>query len=108
MRTGCQWRDLPEAFGLWSTPYKRFNAWSAAEKLMMLSGTLVDDPDIEWLPLCQSTPGHYRAATEETETIGKNRAGNASNIHLAFDAYGLPDGFRIMSGEVHNRSPGIN
>lgn len=26
MRTGCLWRDLPEAFGDWNRIYKRFNA----------------------------------------------------------------------------------
>ncbi|SEI57465.1 Putative transposase of IS4/5 family, partial [Azotobacter beijerinckii] len=32
MRAGCPWRDLPSAFGRWSSVYKRFNAWSAAGK----------------------------------------------------------------------------
>jgi transposase len=49
MRTGCQWRDLPEAFGPWNTVYKRFNAWSASGKLMKVFSTLVEDPDVEWL-----------------------------------------------------------
>jgi transposase len=29
MRTGCPWRDLPQAFGCWNRIYKRFDAWSA-------------------------------------------------------------------------------
>jgi hypothetical protein len=32
IRTGCPWRDLPQAFGCWNRIYKRFNAWSAAGK----------------------------------------------------------------------------
>ena len=34
MRTGCPWRDLPEAFGNWNKVYKRFNAWFATGKTM--------------------------------------------------------------------------
>lgn len=34
MRTGCPWRDLPEAFGGWSKVYKRFNA-----SLLQVSGS---------------------------------------------------------------------
>lgn len=49
MRTGCQWRNLPEAFGSWNTAYKRFNAWPAAGTLMTVFSTLVDYPDVEWL-----------------------------------------------------------
>ena len=28
MRTGIQWRDLPEKFGRWNTVFRRFNLWS--------------------------------------------------------------------------------
>ncbi|OES24037.1 hypothetical protein BFV94_4647 [Alteromonas macleodii] len=28
MRTGIQWRDLPERFGRWNSVFKRFNLWS--------------------------------------------------------------------------------
>ncbi|RQJ37747.1 hypothetical protein IPC3_25915 [Pseudomonas aeruginosa] len=33
MRTGCPWRDLPKEFGNWNKVYKRFNAWSAGERI---------------------------------------------------------------------------
>jgi transposase len=26
MRVGCLWRDLPRAFGIWNSIFKRFNA----------------------------------------------------------------------------------
>ncbi|GAA4340785.1 hypothetical protein GCM10023086_76560 [Streptomyces venetus] len=29
MRTGVQWRDLPERFGPWKTVYERHRLWSA-------------------------------------------------------------------------------
>jgi hypothetical protein len=29
VRTGVQWRDLPERFGPWQTVYKRHRRWSA-------------------------------------------------------------------------------
>ena len=38
MRTGCPWRDLPEAFGHWNTVFRRFNLWSRA-------GRTADGPD---------------------------------------------------------------
>ena len=28
LRTGAPWRDLPEAYGNWSTVYERFRQWS--------------------------------------------------------------------------------
>ncbi|MFG6665710.1 IS5 family transposase [Halomonas sp. HNIBRBA4712] len=106
MRTGCQWRDLPGAFGSWNTIYKRFNAWSAAGKLMTLFSTLVEDPDIEWLFIDGSYVKAHQdstgASTGEAEAIGKSRAGNTSKIHLAVDAYGLPNAFRVTGGEVHD------
>lgn len=108
MRTGCQWRDLPEAFGRWNTVYKRFNAWSAAGKLMEAFSMLVDDPNVEWLFIDGSYVKAHQdstgAATEDAEAIGKSRAGNTSKIHLAVNAYGLPISFRLTGGEVHDRT----
>ena len=106
IRTGCQWRDLPDDFGHWNTVYKRFNAWSAAGKLMTVFNRLVEDPDTEWLFIDGSYIKAHQdctgAATEEVEAIGKSRAGNTSKIHLAVDAYGLPIAFRITGGDVHD------
>ena len=28
IRSGCRWRDCPEAYGPWTTIYNRFNRWS--------------------------------------------------------------------------------
>lgn len=36
MRTGVQWRDLPERFGPWETVYKRHRRWSADGTWKML------------------------------------------------------------------------
>jgi hypothetical protein len=47
-RTGCPWRDLPQAFGCWNRIYKRFNAWSAAGKWTEIFKALVVEPDLEW------------------------------------------------------------
>lgn len=106
MRTGCPWRDLPEAFGCWNSVYKRFNAWSASGKLFAIYQVLVEDPDIEWLFIDGTyTKAHQHsagAATGEAEAIGKSRAGNTSKIHLGVDACGLPIAFRITGGEVHD------
>lgn len=27
IRTGCPWRDMPEAYGNWKTTYNRYNRW---------------------------------------------------------------------------------
>jgi len=49
MRTGCPWRDLPEAFGNWNKICKRFNAWSAAGKWLKVFKVLVSEPDMKWV-----------------------------------------------------------
>ena len=105
-KPNCQWRDLPEAFGPWNTFYKRFNTWSASGKLIRIFSALVEDPDVEWLFIDGSYVKAHQdstgACTEAAEAIGKSRAGNTSKIHLAVDAYGLPNTFRITGGEVHD------
>lgn len=106
MRTGCPWRDLPEAFGGWSRVYKRFNAWSTAGKWLKVFQALVTDPDMEWIFIDGSYAKAHQhsagAAGGMDQAIGKSRAGNTSKIHLAVDACGLPVVFEITGGQVND------
>ena len=58
MRTGCLWRDLPQALGCWNRIYKRFNAWSAAGKWIEIFKLLVAEPGLEWLLSMAVMPRH--------------------------------------------------
>jgi transposase len=106
MRTGCPWRDLPEAFGHWNSVYKCFNNWSMKGKLMNIFTILIDEPDLEWEFIDGSiVKAHQHAAgavSTDNEAIGKSRGGNSTKIHLAVDSYGLPIAFHITGGEVHD------
>ncbi|PHV03390.1 IS5 family transposase [Iodobacter sp. BJB302] len=106
MRVGCPWRDLPSAFGEWNSVYKRFNAWSAAGKWLNIFKALLVDPDFEWVFIDGSYAKAHQhsagAASDQSEAIGKSRAGNTSKIHLAVDAYGLPIAFEITGGEIND------
>ncbi len=44
------------------------------------------------------------AASQESQAIGKSRAGNTTRIHLAIDGYGLPVEFEITGGDVNDCS----
>jgi len=48
MRTGCPWRDVPEALGDWSSIYRRFNLWSKKGVLMRVFRAFRYEPDLEW------------------------------------------------------------
>lgn len=106
MRVGCAWRDLPAFFGCWNSIYKRFNCWSADGKLLRLFKVLSCSSDTEWIFIDGSyVKAHQHsagAAGDETQAIGKSRAGNTTKLHLAVDAYGLPIEFELTGGEVHD------
>ena len=75
IRTGCPWRDLPQAFGCWNRIYKRFNAWSAAGKWIEIFKALVVEPDLEWAFIDGSYAKAHQhsagAASGEDEQSGK-------------------------------------
>jgi len=48
-RTGGPWRDLPERFGNWSTAFRRFRGWRAADVFKRIFDALSDQPDMEWV-----------------------------------------------------------
>ena len=47
-RTGSPWRDLPERFGNWSTAFRRFRDWRAADAFKRIFDALSNEPDLEY------------------------------------------------------------
>ncbi|MFF3305643.1 IS5 family transposase [Streptomyces sp. NPDC002908] len=68
VRTGVQWRDLPERFGPWETVYKRHRRWSADRTWTMLLSRIQAAEDatgqIDWDVSVDSTAAraHQHAA----------------------------------------------
>jgi len=106
IRTGLPWRDLPSAFGHWNSVYKKFNAWSRKGIWKRLLDALVIEPDLEWIFIDGSyVKAHQHsagAAGGNPESIGVSRAGRTSKIHLLVDVFGLPYGFTLTGGEIHD------
>ncbi len=94
MRTGAQWRELPEYYGKWNSVFDRFNEWSKKNIWTMLNMACIEDPDLEWVMIDSTTvkahpcaTGYYKNGSHE-QGIGRSRGGLTSKIHLMVDALG--------------------
>lgn len=72
VRTGMQWRDLPERYGPWKTVYERHRLWSADgtwERLLQQVQAAADEAgEIDWDVSVDSTivRAHQHAAGART------------------------------------------
>ena len=49
IRTGCPWRDLPDAFGKPNSIFKKFSRLSKDKKLLRIFKLLSNHADLEWI-----------------------------------------------------------
>ena len=48
VRVGAPWRDLPSAFGIWNSVFRRFRRWAEKGVFEQVFAALSDDPDFEY------------------------------------------------------------
>ncbi|MER0484594.1 IS5 family transposase [Streptomyces sp. Edi2] len=81
VRTGVQWRDLPERFGPWKTVYERHRLWSADgtwERLLQQVQAEADAAgEVDWDIAVDSTivRAHQHAARSDRATAGTRLKG---------------------------------
>ena len=90
-RTSSPWRDLPERYGPWKTPYQRFRRWAADGTWTRLKDQVVTlaelDDDIDCNAQIDATivPAHQHpaAAAKRGSTSPKRRHAKASDAPAA-------------------------
>ncbi|WP_443046827.1 IS5 family transposase [Streptomyces sp. NBC_00247] len=116
VRTGVQWRDLPERFGPWETVYKRHRRWSADGTWQMLLSKVQAAEDavgrIDWGVSVDSTVvrahQHAAGAKKRAPSRGSSKGGRARDEpgRSGLAETGLPAGGGGQLGECLGRSRG--
>ncbi|HEV2601581.1 MAG TPA: IS5 family transposase [Candidatus Babeliales bacterium] len=107
VRTGAQWRELPEKYGLWNTVFHRFNEWSKKNIWDKLHVFCIENPDLESVMIdativrAHACASGYKKGESTSQGLGRSKGGFTSKIHMKVDALGNPLQFINTPGQTH-------
>ena len=106
LRTGSQWRLLPEERGHWNSVFKRYSRWCERGVWSSIHEFLVEQSDFEHASIdstvvrAHACSAGARNSSAEQEALGRSRGGFSCKIHALTDALGLPVRFILTGGEA--------
>jgi transposase len=112
MRTGAQWRELPNKYGKYRSVHKRFNEWAAKGVWQALLECVALDVDGEWVSVDSTAirahpcASGYEKGQNEREGLGRSKGGFTSKIHVLVDALGNPLKFTLTGGNRNDITQG--
>ena len=106
LRSGAPWRDLPNAFGPYTTCYNHFVRWGRAGVWARIMNALAGAHDTAVQMIDTSIVRvHQHGACimrNRQQSMGRSRGGLTSKIHAVVDTNGLPVRFALTAGEAHD------
>ena len=106
LRSGAPWRDLPEAFGPYTTCYNRFVRWRRAGVWSRIIDALAaaHDAAVQMIDTSIVRVHQHGACItrNQRQSMGRSRGGLTSKIHAVVDTNGLPVRLALTPGEAHD------
>jgi transposase len=106
LRSGAPWRDLPAAFGPYTTCYNRFIRWGRAGVWDQIMDALAETHDAAVQMIDTSIVRVHQhgacIAGNNEQHMGRSRGGMTTKIHAVVDTNDLPVQLGLTTGEAHD------